>query len=133
MVDAVAEFTAPVAIATAVTNLDPDLPRLKTGKEFVADFTPPDYLIDGILQHGYFYTLTAKTGHGKTAWGLLAGICTAAGIKLAGRECTARLLQLSSPAAGSTCTRTFALMCRRAHAKPDFRFSDPENSGIINF
>ena len=65
----------------------PALPRLKTAKEFVADFTPPDYLIDGVLQRGYFYTLTAKTGHGKTAWGLLAGVCTAAGIKLAERDC----------------------------------------------
>ncbi len=55
MVDIVKEFTRPVIIpaATAVTNIDPDLPRLKTGKEFVADFTPPDYLIDGILQRGY--------------------------------------------------------------------------------
>ncbi len=87
MNDIVQEFTVPVVIPTTTTNLDPNLPRLKTGKEFVADFTPPDYLIDGILQRGYFYTLTAKTGHGKTAWGLLAGICTAAGIKLGEREC----------------------------------------------
>ena len=100
MVDKAEKYSKPVDIPAAapqpttsqdvrylLPNAQPDLPRLKTGKEFIADFTPPDYLIDGILQRGYFYTLTAKTGHGKTAWGLLAGICTAAGIKLAGREC----------------------------------------------
>ncbi len=93
--DAVTEFTVPVELdkmngapaASPNSRTEFKLPRLKTAKEFVADFTPPDYLIDGILQRGYFYTLTAKTGHGKTAWGLLAGICTAAGIKLGEREC----------------------------------------------
>jgi len=94
-VDIVDEFTTPVEPSQDKTNgaHDPKsktrqpLPRLKTAKEFVADFTPPDYLIDGVLQRGYFYTLTAKTGHGKTAVGLLAGVCTAAGIKLAEHEC----------------------------------------------
>lgn len=38
-----------------------------TGREFIADFTPPDYLVDRILQRRYFYSLTAPTGAGKTA------------------------------------------------------------------
>ncbi|MEY9884967.1 AAA family ATPase [Bradyrhizobium sp. USDA 329] len=43
----------------------PDL--LKSSGEFVAAYEPPDFLIDGILQRRYFYSLTAATGSGKTA------------------------------------------------------------------
>jgi hypothetical protein len=39
--------------------------------EFLADFEPPDYLLDGILQRRFVYSLTAQTGHGKTALALL--------------------------------------------------------------
>jgi hypothetical protein len=35
--------------------------------DFLADFTPPDYLIDGIVQRRFVYSLTAPTGTGKTA------------------------------------------------------------------
>jgi hypothetical protein len=38
-----------------------------TAAEFVAAFTPPEYVVDGIVQRGYLYALAAKTGHGKTA------------------------------------------------------------------
>jgi hypothetical protein len=41
--------------------------RFLSKKQFVGDFEPPDYLIDGILQRRFIYSLTAKTGHGKTA------------------------------------------------------------------
>ena len=40
---------------------------LRTSAEFVSEFTPPDYLIDGILLRGYLYAFTAPTGGGKTA------------------------------------------------------------------
>jgi hypothetical protein len=43
------------------------LPLLLNAAQFVAGFTPPEYLIDGIMQRGYLYSLTARTGHGKTA------------------------------------------------------------------
>jgi hypothetical protein len=42
-----------------------------TQAEFLADFIPPDYLVDGILQRHFAYSLTAITGHGKTALALL--------------------------------------------------------------
>jgi hypothetical protein len=38
---------------------------------FVGGFVPPDYLLDGILQRRFVYSLTAQTGHGKTALALL--------------------------------------------------------------
>jgi hypothetical protein len=44
---------------------------LKTLAEFLADFVAPDYLLDGILQRRFIYSLTAQTGHGKTALALL--------------------------------------------------------------
>jgi hypothetical protein len=44
---------------------------VKTLEEFLADFQPPDYLLDGILQRRFVYSLTAQTGHGKTALALL--------------------------------------------------------------
>lgn len=36
-------------------------------EEFVGGFTAPDYLVDGIVQRRYLYSLTARTGDGKTA------------------------------------------------------------------
>jgi hypothetical protein len=44
---------------------------VKTLREFLDGFVPPDYLLDGILQRRFVYALTAQTGHGKTALALL--------------------------------------------------------------
>jgi hypothetical protein len=43
----------------------------QSSAEFVADFTPPDYSIEGLLQRRFVYSLTAATGMGKTAVALL--------------------------------------------------------------
>jgi hypothetical protein len=53
------------------------LPLLLTAEQFVAGFTPPAYTIDGILQRGYLYSLTARTGDGKTAVTMYIGQCVA--------------------------------------------------------
>jgi hypothetical protein len=42
----------------------PDL--IKTSADFVKDFIPPDYVIDGVLQRRFCYSMTAQTGVGKT-------------------------------------------------------------------
>jgi hypothetical protein len=47
--------------------------------DFVAGFTPPEYLVDGMIQQGYLYSLTARTGHGKTAVSLYLAQCVALG------------------------------------------------------
>lgn len=39
---------------------------LKTSGEFVHGFVPPEYLIDGVLQRRFCYSMTAQTGIGKT-------------------------------------------------------------------
>jgi hypothetical protein len=58
----------------------------QSSAEFVADFVPPDYLIDGLLQRRYVYSFTAKTGDGKTAIALLLAAYVAKGTPLAGCE-----------------------------------------------
>jgi hypothetical protein len=44
--------------------------RVQELSDFLAEFIPPDYLVDGILQRGFCYSLTGKTGSGKSAIGL---------------------------------------------------------------
>lgn len=39
--------------------------------ELLDQFVQPDWLVQGILQRGFLYALTAKTGHSKTALALL--------------------------------------------------------------
>jgi hypothetical protein len=43
------------------------LPIFLSSAQFVAGFVPPDYLVDGIVQCGFLYSLTARTNHGKTS------------------------------------------------------------------
>jgi hypothetical protein len=52
---------------------------IQTSEEFVAGFTSPDYLVEGTIQCSYIYSLTAKTGHGKTAVLLLLSAKLATG------------------------------------------------------
>jgi AAA domain len=57
----------PIAPKLTVVPVAP-LPRLiKTSKEFIAGYKPPDYLIDGVLQRRYIYSMTGGTGVGKTS------------------------------------------------------------------
>jgi AAA domain len=50
--------------------------------EFIAGFTPPDYLIVGWLQRRFVYSLTAATGDGKTAVALLVTLLISQGFRL---------------------------------------------------
>jgi len=58
----------------------------KSSAQFVADFVPPDYLLDGILQRRFIYSLTGKTGSGKTAVALLVAASVALSRPLGSRE-----------------------------------------------
>ena len=59
---------------------------IQSSGEFVSEFVPPDYLIDGWLQRRFVYSITGMTGHGKTTVMLFIAICAALGIKIDGRE-----------------------------------------------
>ena len=59
---------------------------MMTSAEFVASYVPPDYLVEGLLQRKFFYSLTGKTGSGKTAIGLLFTALVALGRVLDGRQ-----------------------------------------------
>jgi hypothetical protein len=59
---------------------------IKSSRNFVAGFVPPDYLIDGLLQEAFFYSLTGATGAGKTAITLRLAASVATGALFAGRE-----------------------------------------------
>jgi len=59
---------------------------LLTLAQFVAGFTPPAYLVDGILQRGYLYSLTARTNHGKTTIAMFVAMCIDRAVQMHGRE-----------------------------------------------
>ena len=61
-------------------------PLILTSREFVAGFVPPDYLIDGILQRGFLYSMTAPTNTGKTAIALRLAAHISIGSSLGERE-----------------------------------------------
>jgi hypothetical protein len=54
-------------------------PYIVSSADFLAGFVPPDYLIDGILQKRFCYSMTAPTGTGKTAVALILSVHVALG------------------------------------------------------
>ena len=60
------------------------LPLILTSAGFLAGYSPPAYLIDGVMQRGYLYALTARTGHGKTAVALYMAQAIARGVDMHG-------------------------------------------------
>jgi hypothetical protein len=61
--------------------------RVKTMAEFCAEYSPLSYVIEGLVREGFLYTLTAKTGAGKTAFNVMAALAIATGRSdILGRE-----------------------------------------------
>jgi len=58
----------------------PDL--IASSADFVRGFTPPDYLVDGILQRRFCYSMTAQTGIGKTTVAMRLAAHVSAGLPL---------------------------------------------------
>lgn len=71
---------------TEPANDNKSAPKLVSSADFVQGFQPPDYHVEGIIQRGFVYSLTASTGTGKTAVALLLALLTERGHDLAGRE-----------------------------------------------
>jgi hypothetical protein len=60
--------------------------QIQSSAEFVTNFTPPDYLIDGIIQRRFVYSMTGPTGEGKTSVALLLALLVDRGWSLDGKE-----------------------------------------------
>jgi DNA polymerase len=54
--------------------------------EFVRGFVPPDYVVDGVLQRRFLYSLTGQVGHAKTAIALRLAASVDHGSTLAGHS-----------------------------------------------
>ena len=52
---------------------------IELSAQFVADYEPPDYVVDGILQRRFCESMTAQTGVGKTAVAMLLSAHVATG------------------------------------------------------
>jgi hypothetical protein len=59
---------------------------IMSSREFVAGYVAPQYLIEGILQRRRIYSLTDKTGDGKTALQIYMAYLLATATKLGKRE-----------------------------------------------
>src|SRR5262249_43589655 len=71
-------------------------PRLVSSGEFIRAFAPPDYLIDGMLQRRFIYSITGRTGEGKTTVCLRIAAHVAEGLQLGKAEVTpGRVLYLA--------------------------------------
>jgi AAA domain/RepB DNA-primase from phage plasmid len=101
---------------------EPDATPLKnklmqTSAQFVAGFVPPDYLIDGLLQRRYVYSMTAPTGSGKTAVALRIAAHVAMGAPMAGREVEkGRVLFFAGENPDDVRAR-WIMLCEQLHAR----------------
>jgi hypothetical protein len=84
----VSDWLAAGGTADELAKIMKATPKIEAGAEprliissadFIAGFIPPDYLIDGLVQRRFIYSLTAPTGTGKTAVALLLTACVALG------------------------------------------------------
>ena len=61
--------------------------KLLTSTEFMATMHPPEFVVDDLLMAGSTYTMTGRTGSGKTIAALLIGKGVATGGGFCGRMC----------------------------------------------
>jgi AAA domain len=59
---------------------------MQSSAEFVTNFVPPDYLIDGLIQRRFIYSMTGPTGEGKTSVALLLALFVDRGWSLDNRQ-----------------------------------------------
>jgi len=98
-------------------------PKLLSSAAFIKDFVPPDYLIEGILQRRFLYSITGRTGDGKTSVCLRIAAHVAEGIPLNGAHVEkGRVLYLAGENPDDIRMRWIALT--------DHMLLDVENVGV---
>jgi AAA domain len=100
-----------VALAAPIWEpADISRPVVQSSAAFTRGYLPPDYLVDGLLQRRYCYSLTARTGSGKTAIVLALAAHVALGRPLGDREIDqGRVLMFAGENADDVCARWIAL------------------------
>ena len=57
----------PAGVPAAPDEASVGKPPIQAVRNFIEGFVPPDYLVDGMLQRRFMYSMTGPTGHAKTA------------------------------------------------------------------
>ena len=88
--------------------------KIEHSREFMRGFVPPDYLLDGVLQRHFFYSITAQTNGGKTAvLRLIAAKVASGGGQFCGRDLQGgRVLYLAGENADDVRMRWMAMAHR---------------------
>lgn len=73
-------------LAVVPTTAAEKKPLLVPVVEWLKDVAPPTWVVEGIIQQGNLYALTAVTNHGKTAISLLMAMCIASGRRFCEKE-----------------------------------------------
>ncbi|MDL2398427.1 AAA family ATPase [Rhizobium mayense] len=92
---------------------------LATSSAFINGMTPPDYLVDGLVQRGCAYTLTGNTGHCKTLLAVLAAINVARGGWFLGRQCRKGTVAFFAGENPDNVRYQFYAMCHLLGVRPD--------------
>jgi len=92
---------------------------LQTSAEFCAARQPADYLVDGSLRDGWLYTLTAPTGHGKSAVALTLAYSVAAGGWLGSHEVKQGSVLFLAGENHDDIRERWIAMCEKDHRDPD--------------
>jgi hypothetical protein len=85
-------------------------PLLQSSAQFIAGFTPPDYVVSGVLQRSFLYAMTGKTGAGKTAILLLLAAHVAEGRPIGDHDIEkGPVLYFAGENPGDACARWIAM------------------------
>ena len=92
---------------------------IKKASDLIKGYVPPEYVIDGVIQKRYVYTLTAKSGHGKTAVCLYLAICVAMGWDFNGHETEKTKVLYLAGENPTDVTNRLIVMCEKLGVDPD--------------